>query len=118
MIRKRKEKVLISGEDGFGNDFLGLLLMAHHAANENLQITVDDVVEQCKKFYFAGQETTNSLLGWTVFLLALHTNWQEEARKEVIKLFGQENPNPDGIAKLKTVSYIYTILYNFSSGIK
>jgi hypothetical protein len=38
----------------------------------------------------------------TVFVLALHTDWQEEARKEVLQSFGQQNPNPEGISKLKT----------------
>jgi len=43
------------------------------------------------------------LLAWTIFLLAIHTDWQEKTRKEALKLFGQQNPNPDGIAKLKPV---------------
>ena len=43
------------------------------------------------------------LLAWTVFLLALHTDWQEEARKEVLQLFGKQTPNLDGIGKLTTV---------------
>ncbi|PRQ40596.1 putative 11-oxo-beta-amyrin 30-oxidase [Rosa chinensis] len=60
----------------------------------------------CKTFYFAGQETSNTLLVWTVFLLAVHTDWQEEARKEILQLFGKQNPNPDGISKLKIMSMI------------
>ncbi|CAN6578539.1 unnamed protein product [Malus baccata var. baccata] len=74
--------------------------------NDDQRISVDDLVDECKTFYFAGQETTNTSLGWTVFLLALHTNWQEEARKEVIELFGKQAPNLDGIAKMKTMSMI------------
>ncbi len=64
---------------------------------------MDDVVDECKTFYFAGQETTMSLLTWAVYLLAVHIDWQEEARKEVINLFGKQVPKPDGLAKLKTV---------------
>ncbi|KAB2633187.1 cytochrome P450 CYP749A22-like [Pyrus ussuriensis x Pyrus communis] len=74
---------------------------------EKGRISVDDLVDECKTFYIAGQETTNTLLAWTVFLLALHTNWQEEARKEVIELFGKQTPNLDGITKLKTMSMIF-----------
>lgn len=103
-IAKKREKTAMSGdEDGFGSDFFGLLLKARHDANDDQRISVDDLVDECKTFYFAGQETTNTLLAWTVFLLALHTNWQEEARKEVIELFGKQTPNLDGITKLKTV---------------
>ena len=90
-------------EDSYGNDFLGLLVKAHNDANENERISVDDVVDECKTFYFAGQETTNSLLAWTVLLLSIHIEWQEEARKEVLSLFGKQNPNSEGIAKLKIV---------------
>ncbi|KAK9932401.1 hypothetical protein M0R45_019640 [Rubus argutus] len=100
-IVKKREKEVVSGEeDSYGSDFLGMLLKAHYGANEKHRIS------ECKAFYIAGQETTNSLLIWTVFLLALHPDWQEEARKEVLKLFGKETPNPDGLAKLKTMSMI------------
>ena len=76
----------------------------HHDSNDIHWISVDDLVDECKSFYFVGQETSNTLLSWTVLLLALHTDWQEEARKEVLQLFGKQTPNPDGLAKLKTVS--------------
>ena len=71
----------------FGNDFLQLLVKAYHDANSSPKISIQDLVDECKTFYFAGQETTNSLLAWTVLLLAIHTDWQEEARKEVLNLF-------------------------------
>ncbi|XP_028959663.2 cytochrome P450 CYP749A22-like isoform X1 [Malus domestica] len=106
-IANKRQKTVISGEEAsFGSDFFGLLLKAHHDASDDQRISVDDLVDECKTFYFAGQETTNTSLGWTVFLLALHTNWQDEARKEVIELFGKQAPNLDGIAKMKTMSMI------------
>ncbi|PRQ40588.1 putative cytochrome P450 [Rosa chinensis] len=71
-----------------------------------IRISIDDIVDECKSFYFAGQETVNTLLSWTVFLLALHNDWQEEARKEVLQLFGKETPNPNDLSKLKTMSMI------------
>ncbi|CAN1794929.1 Cytochrome P450 CYP749A22 [Linum perenne] len=99
MIRKRGEEE----EDSYGSDFLGLLLKAHHEAYESKKITVDDVVDECKTFYLAGQESCNILLSWVMLLLSIHTDGQEEARKEVDAIFGLETPNPDGISKLKTV---------------
>ena len=105
IIRKREEKVMSGEEDSFGSDFLGLLVQAHHDSNDNQKISVDDLVDECKTFYFAGQETTNTLLAWTIMLLAMHTDWQEEARKEVLSLFGHQNPNLENIAKLKIVSH-------------
>ncbi|KAK9934968.1 hypothetical protein M0R45_022087 [Rubus argutus] len=107
IIKTRETKAMNEEEeDRFGRDFLGLLLKAHHDTNSNQRISVDDVVDECKTFYLAGHESTASFLAWTVFLLAHHTDWQEEARKEVLQLFGKQTPNPDGIAKLKTMSMI------------
>lgn len=106
MIKKREEKVVNREDDNYGSDFLGLLIKAYHdPSNESQMISIDDLVDECKTFYFAGQETTNSLLTWTVFLLAIHIDWQEEARKEVLNLFGHQNPNTDAIAKLRTVCF-------------
>ncbi|VVA24176.1 Hypothetical predicted protein [Prunus dulcis] len=98
-IVKKREKATTTGEENkFGNDYLGLLLKAH--------LDTNDLVDECKAFYFAGQETSNGLLAWIIFLLALHTDWQEEARKEVLQLFGKQNPTHDDISKLKTMSMI------------
>ncbi|KAL6187831.1 hypothetical protein ACLB2K_039226 [Fragaria x ananassa] len=97
-----------TGEEGnFGQDFLGMLLKAHHDADVDQRITVEELIDECKTLYFAGQESTASLLAWTILLLALHTDWQDKARKEVLQVFGKQNqPNHDGIAKLKTLSMI------------
>ncbi|XP_004295655.1 PREDICTED: cytochrome P450 734A1-like [Fragaria vesca subsp. vesca] len=109
IVKKRENKAVAQqDEHNFGGDFLGLLLKAHHHvdSNDRYRITIDDIIDQCKALYFAGQETTNGSLAWTVFLLALHQDWQEEARKEVLQLFGKQNPNIDGISRLKTMNMI------------
>ncbi|XP_061993014.1 cytochrome P450 CYP749A22-like [Rosa rugosa] len=108
MVKKREQKAVnMSGEEeSLGSDFLGLLLKAHHGADKKNRISMNELVEECRTFYFAGQETTNTLLAWTVVLLGQHQDWQEEARKEVLQLFGKQNPNPDDISKLKTMSMI------------
>ncbi|XP_050277585.1 cytochrome P450 CYP749A22-like isoform X3 [Quercus robur] len=106
IIKKREEKVMTGEGNSNGGDFLQLLVEAHHDTNASLKISIEDLVDECKTFYFAGQETTSTLLAWTIFLLAIHTDWQEKARKEVLNLFGQQNPNPDGITKLKTMGMI------------
>ncbi|KAK8365105.1 hypothetical protein V6Z12_A02G029200 [Gossypium hirsutum] len=65
-----------------------------------------DSFDECKTFYFAGQGTINSLLAWIVLLLATHGNWQEKARREVINVFGNRNPDSEGISKLKIITMI------------
>lgn len=103
MINKREEGLLMGEHDSYGNDFLGLLLNAHHDNDKAKKISVDDLIDECKTFYVAGHETTACSLTWTVLLLAIHSDWQDRARAEVLQLFGKQNPSPDGIGRLKIV---------------
>lgn len=103
LIRRREAMMAESGNvESLGNDYLGSLLKVHHIDKEN-SFSVQDIIDECKTFHFAGHETTNSLLAWVIVVLAMHTDWQEKARKEVFEICGQENPKPDTVQRLKTV---------------
>lgn len=104
ILRKREETVLSGEAQNYGSDFLGSLLRVHHDSDKANRISVDDVIDECKVFFLAGHETTSSLLSWTLLLLAIHTDWQEKARQEVLDLFGHHNPTAEGLSRLKTVS--------------
>ncbi|KAI3953674.1 hypothetical protein MKW98_017498, partial [Papaver atlanticum] len=109
LIKTREEKVKRGElEGGYGNDYLGVLVKAFHESDDNKKISVDDMVDECKTFYFAGHETTTSLLTWTCLLLAIHTEWQDKARKEVFELLGENKITADDnfLGKLKIVSLI------------
>lgn len=103
IIKAREEKLNNGEADGYGNDFLGLLVKAKNEPQISERICMEDVVDECKTFYFAGHETTNVLLAWTMFLLALHKQWQEEARNQVFNVFGHNNPTLEALPKLTTV---------------
>lgn len=103
LVRKREEKVLTGESNTFGTDFLGSLLSVHHDAVKSNRISIDDVIDECKVFFLAGHETTSSLMSWMFLLLAIHTDWQDKARKEAFELFGDENPTTEGLSKLKIV---------------
>lgn len=85
------------------SDYLEELIKASHDKDDLKRIFLDEMVDECKTFYFAGHETTTILLGWTIFLLATHQEWQEKAREEVFEFFGQTNPDQDLITRLKIV---------------
>ncbi|XP_076898972.1 cytochrome P450 CYP749A22-like [Bidens hawaiensis] len=103
IIRKRDE----NRHDTSVNDYLGELLAASRDKDNLKRISIDDMVDECKTFYFAGHETTASLLGWTIFLLATHQEWQEKARKEVLELLGNyTNPNQDSVTRFNTIHMI------------
>jgi len=84
-------------------DLLSLLLQYRDQGNS---LTTDDVIEECKFFYFAGHGTTASLLTWTMIVLSMHPNWQEKARTEVLEIFGKRTLDYDTINQLKIVSSI------------
>ncbi|KAJ8774678.1 hypothetical protein K2173_017124 [Erythroxylum novogranatense] len=104
LVKKREEEAR-RGQAGFyGDDFLGQLMKLYHEPDNAKQITLDELIDECKTFYIGGQETTSCALTWTIFLLAINTDWQEKVREEVLEQFGREVPNPEGIARLKTMN--------------
>ncbi|CAN4094346.1 unnamed protein product [Withania somnifera] len=82
----------------------------HNNNNNNSNssmITANDIAEECKTFFFAGEQTTSNLLTWTTVLLAMHPHWQDLARDEVIKVCDSSSiPSKDDLAKLKMLSMI------------
>nr|AAZ39644.1 cytochrome P450 monooxygenase [Petunia x hybrida] len=106
IMKQREDKVKAGQSNNFGSDFLGSLMESHHNTDQNKRISVVEIIEECKTFYFAGHETVRSVLSWSILLLAVHTDWQDTARKEVLEMLGQGNPNIESISRLKTVGMI------------
>ncbi|AQK96819.1 Cytochrome P450 72A15 [Zea mays] len=96
--------------EGTKDDMLGLLLETN--MRDDMGMTIEDVIEECKVFYFAGMETTSVLLTWTMVVLSMHPEWQDRAREEVTALFGRDDkPEYDGLSRLKVVTMVlYEVL--------
>nr|XP_009762791.1 PREDICTED: cytochrome P450 CYP749A22-like [Nicotiana sylvestris] len=105
LVRKR-EKVKDRTFENFGTDYLGQLMKLLHESDMNKSITIDQMIDEVKALFGAGHLTTTSLLGWSVFLLAHHPEWQEKARKEVLEFCGLKNPTSDAITRLRTMNMI------------
>ncbi|KAK7292080.1 hypothetical protein RIF29_07755 [Crotalaria pallida] len=104
LIERRKENSC--GNEKGPKDLLGLMIHASKA-NSSSNVTVDDIVEECKSFFFAGKQTTSNLLTWATILLAMHPQWQDQARDEVLKMCGARDlPSKDHVVKLKTLTMI------------
>ncbi|KAK8452135.1 hypothetical protein SEVIR_5G063800v4 [Setaria viridis] len=122
MIAKR-EDALIAGEATAGDDLLGLLLESNMEQSRGSSdgggrgassgsMSTDDIVGECKLFYFAGMETTSILLTWTLVVLCMHPEWQDRAREEVLRVLGGgTTPDYDGLSRLKIVTMVlYEVL--------
>ncbi|MBA0780051.1 hypothetical protein Gotri_004194, partial [Gossypium trilobum] len=89
IVKKRENKVSSGGAESFGSDFLGLLVKAFNNSDEKNKISLEDLVDECKTFYFAGQETVNASLAWAVLVLAIHRDWQDKARREMSMIINE-----------------------------
>ncbi|XP_066400460.1 cytochrome P450 709B2-like [Miscanthus floridulus] len=90
---------------GYGNDLLGLMLEACAPEHgETPVLNMDEIIDECKTFFFAGHDTTSHLLTWASFLLSTHPEWQDRLREEVRRECGDEIPTGDALNKLKLVN--------------
>jgi len=96
---------------GYGDDLLGVMLTAAKSNEYERKMRMDEIIEECKNFYYAGQGTTSILLTWTTMLLSLHQDWQEKLREEVFNECGKDKiPDTDTFSKLKLVMFIFIVL--------
>ncbi|OQU75614.1 hypothetical protein SORBI_3K043800, partial [Sorghum bicolor] len=106
-----RESSLRAGKET-SDDLLGLLLEGSGGGGGGM--STDDIIGECKLFYFAGMGTTAVLLTWTMVVLAMHQEWQDRAREEVLRVFGgacRSVPDYDGLSRLKIVTMVlYEVL--------
>ncbi|KAH9292686.1 hypothetical protein KI387_042130, partial [Taxus chinensis] len=100
VVEARRESVSMGRCNSYGHDLLGLML-AECEKGSSTKFTTQELMDECKTFFFAGQDTTSTLLTWTTMLLALHPEWQRRAREEVLTVCNGRPPNFNTLPHLK-----------------
>ncbi|EFJ10690.1 hypothetical protein SELMODRAFT_183651 [Selaginella moellendorffii] len=110
IVQVRKDQTAAGEIEGYGSDLLGVMLKEvdaeHYDAKTGLSFTIDGLMEECKTFYIAGQETSAKWLAWTMMLLAINPSWQERAREEVRQVCQSQAPDAESLSKLKIVGMV------------
>ncbi|RDX73903.1 Cytochrome P450 714C2 [Mucuna pruriens] len=64
------------------------------------------IIDNCKNIFFAGHETTAITASWCLMLLAVHQDWQDRARAEVLEVCGKDAPDASMLGSLKTLTMV------------
>ncbi|XP_057870278.1 cytochrome P450 734A1-like [Cryptomeria japonica] len=112
IIDAREKTAITEKTGGYGADLLGLMMSeSKEQGRVNVQsnggLSTEEIIDECKTFYFVGHDTTSLLLTWTITLLGMHQDWQERGRREVMEVCGKHNyPDADSLSRLKIVGMI------------
>lgn len=102
IIGERKKSIRSETQQ---HDLLGMLLKeSDKPGNFSRSLTTQELVDECKTFFFGGHETTALAITWTMLLLATHTDWQDELRAEVKEVLGDKEIDVNNLAGLKKVT--------------
>ncbi|KAK7266926.1 hypothetical protein RIF29_19587 [Crotalaria pallida] len=68
------------------------------------------IIDMCKNIYFAGSESSALAVSWALLLLALHPDWQQRVRAEILETFGNTLPlgvnDMDKLRQLKSLTMV------------
>ncbi|XP_041009654.1 cytokinin hydroxylase-like [Juglans microcarpa x Juglans regia] len=89
-------------------DLLGMLLQGSRTVDGNpgKSLTTQELVDECKTFFFGGHETTALAITWTLLLLATHPEWQNQLRDEIREVVKDKEIDVDMLAGLKKMGWV------------
>lgn len=86
-------------EAGTAPDDLATKIMTTPDPETGNTFSTDEMVDQVAIFFLAGHETSASALAWTLYLLAMHPDWQSRLVEEAVAL--ETGPDVSVMSKLR-----------------
>lgn len=108
IIQARRNSVQVGRSVSYGNDLLGLMLAETEQtiSSSSMKLTNQQLMDECKTFFFTGHETTALLMTWTMMLLASSPEWQNKARAEALEVCQGNPPCTSDLPKLKILGMV------------
>lgn len=86
-------------------NFLSMLMSGTKMNKNGPGLEIEEVIDECKTFFYGGQEASANSLTWAVLLLAQHQEWQNKAREEIVRVCkGHVHLTVENLQELKIVS--------------
>ncbi|MBT54592.1 MAG: cytochrome P450 [Mameliella sp.] len=82
LITRLTEARLAAIDAGTAPDDLATKIMTTRDPETGQRFTAEEMVDQVAIFFLAGHETSASALGWALYLMATHPEWQDKVATE------------------------------------
>lgn len=82
LISRLTDERAIAIENGSAPDDLATKIMTTTDPETGDRFDAQEMVDQVAIFFLAGHETSASALAWTLYLMAMHPDWQEKLAEE------------------------------------
>ncbi|MEA2048012.1 MAG: cytochrome P450 [Campylobacterota bacterium] len=105
IIRPRYESMM-KGESNTYTDILSSLLQVIDK-DTGKPFPFNEILDQVAMLFLAGHETSASSMTWTLYLLALYPQYQEEAYEEVISKCGMDEFTAENTKALQFITNVF-----------
>ena len=103
LITDLTERRMFDIDAGRAPDDLATKIMTTQDPQTGQTFTTEEMVDQVAIFFLAGHETSASALAWTLYLLAMHPDWQDKLAQEGAALTGDFST----VSKLKLTRDVF-----------
>ena len=110
-IIKPRYEAMERGEESTHKDILSSLLKVINK-DTGKPFSFKEILDQIAMLFLAGHETTASSMTWTLYLLALYPEYQEEAYQEVVKVCAED------ALSIENTKQLTFVMNNFSEALR